>query len=184
MADLLIMRRAKDDEAARVMEILEDGKRSIARFGIEQWQHGYPNLAGVEDDLAHGFCYVAEDVDGSLLGTLALCRGADPEYSRAALPWLTDNPRDGKVPYASVHRCATAVEALKRGVMGFLFAEAGRIARSEGLESLRIDTHPGNRAMRSFLSKSGFTEIGPFQLVCKGDTETDLGRIAYEKLLG
>ena len=36
MNDTLTMRRALPGEADRVMEILEDGKRSIARFGIER----------------------------------------------------------------------------------------------------------------------------------------------------
>ena len=180
----LTMRLAAPADAARVMEVLEDGKRSIARFGIEQWQHGYPDLASVEQDIERGVCHVACDADGEIVGSLALIFGVDPEYSRAtAVPWLTSNDADAPAYYAAIHRCATAACALKRGVMAFMFAEAARIARERGAESIRIDTHPGNRAMRSFLAKQGFTELGPFELVMKGDSEPDLGRIAYEKLL-
>ena len=89
MNDTLTMRRALPGEADRVMEILEDGKRSIARFGIEQWQHGYPNRTSVEGDLALDACWVAVDASGSLLGTLALRFDEDPEYRMPELTWLT-----------------------------------------------------------------------------------------------
>ena len=183
MALDLEMRLARADEATRVMEILEDGKRSIARFGIEQWQHGYPNLTAVERDIAASACHVAVDGNDNLLGSLALLGGIDAEYCRADVGWLTDNPVTGEAPYLAIHRCATAAEALGRGVMGFMFDQAACIARSTGKQSIRIDTHPGNRAMRSFLTKQGFTELKAFDLTQKGDTETDLTRIAYEKLV-
>lgn len=185
MDSQLTMRLAQPDEAARVMEILEDGKRSIARFGIEQWQHGYPNLEAVEKDIAAEACYVAEDASGALVGSLALLGGIDAEYCRAQAGWLTANPFEGEgtAPYLAIHRCATAAEALERGVMGFMFSEAEAIASRRGLESIRIDTHPGNIAMRRFLAKQGFTELSPFELTQKGDEETDLTRIAYEKLV-
>lgn len=180
------MRRARPAEATRVLEILEDGKRSIARFGIEQWQHGYPNRESVAADLARDACWVAEDAIGALVGTLALRFDEDPEYVAPGLTWLTpNNAPDGTVAYAAIHRCATAACALNRGIMAFMFAAAEDIAREQHRLSLRIDTHPGNRAMRSFLTKRGFAELDRFQLRTKGDTtETDLTRIAYEKLLG
>ena len=93
------------------------------------------------------------------------------------------NPVTGEAPYLAIHRCATAAEALERGVMGFMFDRAEAIARSAGKQSIRIDTHPGNRAMRAFLAKQGYTELSAFELTQKGGTETDLTRIAYEKLV-
>lgn len=185
MANMLQVRPARAEEAERVAEILEDGKRTIAQFGIEQWQHGYPNIESVKADIATGSCYVAEDADGALVGTLALLSGIDPEYCRARIAWLTDNPceQDGEAPYLAIHRSATAAEALGRGVMGAMFTAAEQIARDRGALSIRIDTHPGNRAMRGFLAKQGFCEIAPIELTQKGDDETDLTRIAYEKLV-
>ena len=185
MAATLTMRRATPEEAPRVLEILEDGKRSIARFGIKQWQCGYPNLMSVEGDLALDACWVAANAAGALVGTLALRFDADPEYVSPEISWLTPNTTpEGAVTYAAIHRCATAAEALKQGVMAFMFNTAADIAHAEGRQSLRIDTHPGNRAMRSFLTREGFTELEPFELKTKDDAETDLTRIAYEKLLG
>lgn len=177
------MRSATPADAERVLAVLEDGKRSIARFGIPQWQHGYPNIDVVNRDIAEGACHVAVDETGTVLGALSLCLGVDQDYVGADLAWLTENPTDAPVPYATIHRCATAEAALKRGVMAFMFAEAEAAAREAGRLSMRIDTHPGNIAMRSFLDKTGFTELGPFEITAKGAEETDVVRIAYEKLL-
>lgn len=180
----LVMRRAVMDDAARVMDIIEDGKRSIARFGIDQWQCGYPNIDSVASDIELNSCYVAEDDKGTALGTLALLEGHDLEYESADLPWLTSNGKAAEAPtYAAIHRCATAQAALNRGIMAFMFSKATELAKRVGKTSLRIDTHPGNAAMRSFLTKQGFQEIGPFSLQSDGRTESDLTRIAYEKLI-
>ena len=179
------MRRTRPEEAARVIQILNDGKRAIAQFGIEQWQHGYPNLSSVEADLAQGACWVAVDEGGRLVGTLALRFDTDAEYTAPELTWLTPNENAaGEPTYAAIHRCATAAEALERGVMGFMFKAAEGIAAAAGRQSIRVDTHPGNHAMRSFLARQGFSELAPFELKTKDGTETDLTRIAYEKLVG
>lgn len=173
----IVIRLARTDEAERVMRVLEDGKRSIARLGIEQWQHGYPDLAAAEGDIAARACWVAEADDGRLLGTLALRFGADPDYEAAGITWP-----NGALPYAAIHRCATAADALGRGVMGTMFAHAEDAARHQGAASIRVDTHPGNTAMRGFLAKQGFTELDAFDLVSHG-VPTDRRRIAYEKPL-
>lgn len=185
MANVLQMRPAREEEAARVAEILEDGKRTIAQFGIEQWQRGYPNIESVRADIATGSCYVAQDPSGALVGTLALLGGIDPEYCRAQVPWLTPNPfeGEGEAPYLAIHRSATAAEALGSGVMGFMFDAAEAIARERGARSIRIDTHPGNRAMRGFIAKQGYTEVGVIELEPRAGAEGSRTRIAYEKLI-
>lgn len=183
MTNQLTMRKAHANEAMRVMEIINDGKKAIAKLGIEQWQFGYPNLEGITADIANGYCYVAEDADGALLGTLALCAGSDPEYSQADIPWITHETATEPVPYAAIHRCASAHEAAHKGVATFMFTQAEVIARAHGKKSIRIDTHPKNVRMRSFLPKLGYTELGGFDLKTKNNGETDLYRIAYEKLL-
>ena len=173
----LNIRRARGDEVAAVMAVIEDGKRSIARLGIEQWQHGYPDAAAIEDDIAAGACWVAESGDGKLLGTHALLFGADEDYEASDIAWLNDG-----CPYAAIHRCATAADALGHGVMSALFAHAQEVARERAVASIRIDTHPGNTTMRAFLGKQGFTELEAFDLVSHG-VPADRRRIAFEKLL-
>ena len=185
MSDSLEIRLARAGEASAVLAVLDEGRAAIAALGLEQWQHGYPDLASVKADIAAGRCLVAVDaVSESLLGTCALCLERDVDYTaaaRAGLPWLTDSVAE-PVPYAAVHRCATAAAAVRRGVMRLLLSEMERRALAAGRSSLRMDTHPGNVRMRGLLSALGFTELGPFDMVDHA-VPTDTRRIAYEKLL-
>ena len=65
---------------------------------------------------------------------------------------INDKLNNGKAAeaptYAAIHRCATAQAARNRGVMAFMFSKATELAKRAGKTSLRIDTHPGNAAMR------------------------------------
>lgn len=199
------IRRARADEAGAVFSVIEDGRRAIAALGIEQWQHGHPDFATVEADIAAGACWVAEggaETEGALLGTCAICLGRDADYvaaEREGVRWLTrdegagmDDGRAGwdegaslgagEPPYVAVHRCAVAAGDGRRGVMGALLMAAERVAREEGRASLRMDTHPGNVRMRGFLAKQGFTELGSYHMVDHPEPG-DAVRIAYEKVL-
>lgn len=176
------MRRAEAADTDRVLAILEDGKRQIAGLGIDQWQGGYPDRAAVEQDIDAGTCWIAEDAAGAAVGTLALVFDADASYEQARVPWLTASGA-GTPAYAAIHRCATASRALGRGVMGSMFEQAAAIARAAGRSGIRIDTHPGNRAMRGFIAKQGYTEVGVIELEPRAGAEGSRTRIAYEKLI-
>ena len=181
---LVTIRRALAGDATQVMAVIEDGRRAIAALGIDQWQHGYPNLHAIEEDIAEHRCYLAEDLNGTVLGTAALCPGRDRDYTAATaegIAWLTDDSHD-PVPYLSVHRCATSAAARRRGVMGLLLDRAKTMARAEGLQSIRMDTHPRNVRMRGFLARQGFVDLGPYHMVSHAE-HADAIRIAYELLL-
>lgn len=188
MAPGFTIRRAREDEAAAVFDVLEDGRRAIARLGIEQWQHGYPDLSVVRADIEAGACWVAEggpETGGALMGTCAICLGRDADYVAAeqqGVRWLTEDPGTGEPPYLAVHRCAVAAGDGRRGVMGALLLSAVHRCRQEGRRGIRMDTHPGNVRMRGFLAKQGFTELGPYHMVDHPEPG-DAVRIAYERVL-
>ncbi|MBY4798258.1 DUF3267 domain-containing protein [Collinsella sp. AGMB00827] len=174
-----MIRRAVPSDVVGVLSVLEDGRRSIARLGIDQWQDGYPGTPEAETDIACGSCIVAEDRRGTIVGTLALKLDADPDYEAAPIAWLPTPAGAPEVPYAAIHRCATAEHALGKGVMGALFSAAAELAQRAGKTSIRVDTHPGNIAMRAFLMRQGFLELEPFDLVSHGGG--DPRRIAFER---
>ena len=180
--DGLVMRRAKAGDADAVLGILEDGIAAIARLGIEQWQHGYPNMEAVRADIAAGRSWLCEDAaPGEPRGTLALSLDYEADYDSPTERWLT--PEDPADPaYAVIHRTAVAAGAARRGVMSYLFCGAEEEARRAGRRSLRIDTHPGNVRMRALCEKLGFTCCGEHELTPHGD-EVDRVRLGYEKLI-
>ncbi|AEB07260.1 GCN5-related N-acetyltransferase [Coriobacterium glomerans PW2] len=176
------MRPACERDAEGVLQILEEGRASIERLGIKQWGHGYPGIEDVLADIALRACFVAQDDSGHLLGTLAIRLDRDADYTASKICWLTCDAGDGEPPYAAIHRCASAHAALRRGVMDFMFRAAEKVCRDAGRRSIRIDTHPGNTAMRGFLRHRGFSELSSFSLVSHG-ASADRVRIGYEKLL-
>lgn len=100
-------------------------------------------------------------------------------YDRIDGAWLTSSTSSAP-RYGTLHRTAVSRDAARKGVMSALFAEAERIARERGFESLRADTHPGNTPMRHLLERLGYTECG---IVMLERDEPEPERVAYEKLL-
>ena len=180
MSDTLTIRRATEADIPAVELVLRDGKASIAELGIAQWQSAnYPSRVEVARDVAAGACYLAEDADGTPLGTIALLFDGEPMYDHIDGAWLTDST-SAAPRYGTLHRTAVSRSAARRGVMSALFAEAERIARERGVESLRADTHPGNTPMRRLLERLGYTACG-IAMLTRDEPEPE--RVAYEKLL-
>ena len=40
-----------------IMQVFAEARRAIARFGIEQWQNGYPDESVVKEDISLGGSY-------------------------------------------------------------------------------------------------------------------------------
>ena len=87
--------------------------------------------------------------------------------------WLT--PGDTK--YMVIHRIATHYEYKRRGTAGAFLEFARETARRRGVLSIRIDTHPDNQIMQSWLCKNGFIYCGWIWLI-NGSL-----RYAYENVL-
>lgn len=162
------------------MDILADGRASLAALGIDQWQGGYPHRAVVEADVERGDSYVVED-GGAVVATAMIGFAGERDYDRIEEgAWLT--PCTSEDPsYGVVHRVAVASDAKGRGAATFLLARAEDLARANGSASVRIDTHPGNAPMRRLLAKAGYAQCG---VICIAHAEEATPeRIAYERLV-
>ncbi len=161
-----------------VMSIIEEGRRTIAALGIDQWQNGSPNRAMIEEDVALGQGYCVE-AEGAVIGTFALIADGEPTYDRIYEgAWLTpDRPDDDSVAYLAIHRVAISVVRRGSGISTAIMDYAADTARRLGRTSLRIDTHRGNVVMRRMLEKHGFVHCGTIFLQ-NGDE-----RVAYERVL-
>ena len=104
MNSTLTIRLATKADVPAVEQVLLEGKASIAKLGIAQWQSdGYPSRAVVMNDIDAGACYLAEDADGTPLGTIALLFDGDSTYDDIDGAWLTSStskaPRYAAVPH-------------------------------------------------------------------------------------
>ncbi len=172
LAHSLAIRRAKEEDIPAMLQIWEDGRRTIAAAGVNQWADGYPGEKEAKDDVAHGWAYLVT-VDREPAAIAAIKPEPDIDYECIEEgEWLSSSP------YCAVHRVATAASMKRKGLASYIMENAARIAREHDLSSLRIDTHPDNLAMQKFLLSQGFVYCGSILLHRTGEK-----RIAFEKLL-
>lgn len=175
------LRKTDVHEIDRVMEILLDGKASLAALGIDQWQgEGYPARDIVEEDVREGVSYVIEDDRGHLAATCMISFSGEEDYDEIEGEWLTEGDSSNPA-YAVVHRVAVAADSVGKGAARLMLGNAQAIAHEGGAQSLRVDTHPGNVPMLSLLRSSGFTECGIIRIKHAGGLTPE--RVAFEKLL-
>lgn len=174
-------RKTRQEEIDCVMGILLDGKTSLRKLGIDQWQGtGYPRRDIVEDDVRLEQSYVVEDAPGHLAATAMVSFGGEPDYDAIEGSWLTEGSSENPA-YAVVHRVAVASDSLGKGAARFVLTSAEEIARAGGAKSVRVDTHPGNVPMLNLIASCGFTRCGII-LIKHADGGVP-ERIAFEKLV-
>ena len=173
-------RRTCEHDIDRIMDILADGRASLAALGIDQWQGGYPHRAVVEADVARGDSHVVEDGD-RIVATCMISFSGERDYDRIDEgSWLTACTSADPC-YGVVHRVAVDSSGKNRGAATFLLARAEDLARANGRSSVRIDTHPGNEPMRRLLAKAGYAQCGIIYIAHAEEGTPE--RIAYEKLV-
>lgn len=176
----VLLRTTRPSEIDRIMEILAEGRKSLASMGIDQWQGGYPHEDIIKNDIATGVSYVVEE-DGSLVATAMIGFTGEKDYDHIEEgAWLTSSTCKNP-DYAVVHRVAVSQSFRTRGAASFLLRETEDIVVSSGYGSIRIDTHPGNIPMRSLLEKEGYKQCGIIYI--EHAEESTPERIAYEKIL-
>lgn len=175
----MIFQKAGVEHMDPLVALYEDARAAIARFGINQWQDGYPCVTDIAADIERGELWIG------MTGTRIDCAAAllcgrpgessvDPTYDRIVSgAWLTCT----RTNYAAVHRVACASWVRGSGAASQMMEYVAALAREKGKLSLRIDTHEGNLAMRRFLAKNGFAYCGVIHLA-NGDP-----RVAYERIL-
>ena len=163
-------REASTADIPRIMEIIGEAKRQMAREGKNQWDDAYPTRADIESDIAGGAARVMLVGTGRIVAYGAIALTGEPAYNDIRGRWLSDRP------YAVLHRLAVAEETKGRGVGLLFIREAERLAIAAGVKSFKVDTNHDNSRMLRLLEKAGFTFCGTIRYP-QGE------RMAFEKLL-
>lgn len=168
----MTIRKAIPDDAARVLEILEDAKAALRQNGVDQWQNGYPNDESVRSDIDAGICHVLE-ISGEIAATAAVYVGNEPTYNDIMDgAWQTDSRT-----YGIIHRIAVDERFKNTGAATRFVAFCEEISRLAGVSSLRCDTHRDNKIMQRMLQKNGYALCGTILL------EDGSERLGFEKIL-
>lgn len=167
-------RNAAIEDVDAMMALVTEAVANFRADGIDQWQKGYPNAQVLTEDAVRQSIYVLEE-QGEIIGMLNLQQEPEPSYDVIDGAWIND------LPYTSFHRVCVSAAHKGRGYAGQLFQEAEALSRALGFATVRIDTHPDNRAMQRALVKNGYQLCGNIILVdC---SEAGDPRLAYQKIL-
>lgn len=162
--------KAQQNDIEEIMKIIRDAQAMMALQGTGQWQDGTPAKATILRDINNGHFYVAKD-DEIIIGVMAFL-DEDPEYQNLLTGAWHYGPR-----YKVIHRFAIKGSYRQQGVGSFLLKEAETMAKNQGVDTIRIDTHEKNIPMTRLLEKNGYQAVGTVIL-----EKTKL-RTAFEKLL-
>lgn len=149
------LRRARQSDCERIMELILQAKAYFMEMGIDQWQEeNYPAIDTIRQDIEDENCYVVEDEHGIIASSVILFED-DPNYDVIEQGnWLSEGP------YAVMHRVVTDQEQKGKGVAGLFFEYALQKAKKLGFASVRIDTHGDNHSMQRYILKHGFCYCG------------------------
>ena len=172
-------------------------RRAVRALGIKEGRKRYPSARRLMRAIDDGCAYVvvaqrtadgegaasAQDAAGSerVIGVFALDPKGDPAYAHAVGARWADGAGgpDGGAVYAALHWVTVAAGARRRGVGGYILGTAERIAREEGLSSIRADVYRENAPIRALLEEYGYRHCGDIEL------RPGLGRVrrraAYER---
>jgi GNAT superfamily N-acetyltransferase len=146
------IRLRKADAADRdiIWNIIQQAIERRRIDGSTQWQDGYPNLGTVESDIEKGFGYVMT-VDGEIAVYTALILNDEPAYSTIDGAWLSNGE------FVVVHRVAVDEKFAGRGMVKKLFDLIEDFTKSQGIQSVKVDT---NTAMLKILDSKGYSYCG------------------------
>lgn len=149
-----MIRRAKIEDIADIMDIVSDAQEALRELGIDQWQDGYPSTDVIKEDIESGVGYVYID-NNSIVGYVAIVLTGEATYKQIAdYDWGTGED------YVVVHRLCVRNGAKRRGIALSLMHEAKELAIKSDLSGFRIDTHRGNIRMLKMIDKLGFKYRG------------------------
>nr|MBR4280787.1 GNAT family N-acetyltransferase [Clostridia bacterium] len=148
----MMLTKATINDFSAVCSLYEAVCAGMAGSESPQWVWGdYPNEDFLHRSLDAGTLYVAHE-DGKLLCAVTIDTNFDPEY--ADVNWLY-----GGKPGA-FHRLAIAPEYQGKGLGRKIIANVCDILRSQGCDTLRIDTYSNNEAAQKLYAAIGMRKAG------------------------
>jgi GNAT superfamily N-acetyltransferase len=147
------LRQAKIEDRDIIWNILQQAIERRKQDGSTQWQQGYPNLDTVESDIAKNFGYVMT-VEGEIAVYAALIMNDEPAYSTIEGEWLSNGE------FVVVHRVAVDEKFAGQGMVKKLFDHIEEFTKSNGIQSVKVDTNFDNIAMLKILEGKGYSYCG------------------------
>lgn len=171
----LSFRPADEGDMGDILRIVEDARRSLKRYRVDQWQGVYPAAENFLPDMERGECFVilhGEEI--AAFFTLSL-------REEECYAYITDGKWTEGMEYCVLHRAAVSAKYRGTGISRFLLKCVEQQAQSFGRRCIRTDTHKKNKPMQTLLRDSGYRYRGNVQV--SSEPGHDPARQAFEKIL-
>ena len=148
----MLLTHAAQSDFSAICALYQSVCAAMNAAGNDQWVWGdYPTGAFLQQTLDAGTLYIAKE-DDTLLCAVTIDTRFDPEYD--GVNWLF-----GGKPGA-FHRLAIAPEAQGKGLGRQIIADVCDILRSQGCDTLRIDTYAPNANAQKLYAAIGMRKAG------------------------
>jgi len=121
---------------------------------IDQWNHDYPDIETLTNDVESGNQYVAL-VDGNLAGSIVLDARQDPQYRN--IHWHQLNHK-----VLVIHRLGVDPQYQGLGIGKQLCLFAEEYGKQNGYLSIRLDAYAGNPISNAMYDKLGYDKAGGY----------------------
>ncbi|NLY09556.1 MAG: noncanonical pyrimidine nucleotidase, YjjG family [Tissierellia bacterium] len=148
-------RLSTKDDLNIIIDIIDDARSLLKQNGVDQWQDGYPTVESIIKDIEDGHSWIGLNEDVPVC-TLSISFEGEPTYDVIENgSWITE-----ELPYGVIHRLAVSNNCLGKGYgqEAFLFAE--NLAKSKGINIMKVDTHENNSKMQELLQSLGYIYCG------------------------
>ena len=157
----LTVRKAVRGDLPALLVIYENARRFMQTHGNPtQWPAGYPGAARLTAEIDRGVCHVVTGA-GEIQAVFCLIPGDEPTYRI-----MEDGAWPEDLPYATIHRMASAGQVRGIGQFGIVWSARQRLP-------VRADAHAENVYKQRAREKSGFVRCGTIY------TEDGTPRLAY-----
>ena len=146
-----MIRLAQTSDLDRVLQITRLCAREMESRKVFQWNEHYPDRQSFVCDVNNGelYVYCIKDI---VVGCVSICSLMDEVYKKVS--WKTNGKNS-----VYIHRLAVDPKHQKRGIGGKLMDFAEKKSKSDGIDSIRLDTFSQNTVNQNFYEARGYIKL-------------------------
>ena len=146
-----MIRSANISDIESVLYITKSCALHMISNGIFQWNEHYPDRQSFVRDINNSELYVYY-IEDMVVGCVSICSLMDDVYSKVS--WKTDGKNS-----IYIHRLAVDPDHQKQGIGGKLMDFAENKSKSDGIDSIRLDTFSKNTVNQNFYEARGYIKL-------------------------
>ena len=125
--------------------------REMESRKVFQWNEHYPDRKSFVRDIRNSELYVY-CINDMVVGCISICSLMDEVYRKVS--WKTNGKNS-----VYIHRLAVEPGHQKQGIGGKLMDFAEKKSKSDGIDSIRLDTFSQNRVNQNFYEARGYIKL-------------------------